>query len=230
MAKTIVSFFPQHGRIYLEPFAGRGNVFWAAASLVDYEQWWLNDRRTIPFFEAIRRVGNTITIPERTREEYYRQWDRYKVGDPEAFILEPYLTFGGGGYGSGGFGGKKGPTRTGYERIIRECHAVMQRTTPTLTALDWKDTLTNLTADDLVYLDPPYFNADVRSYKVGDLHHLEMAGILQDAKFKWVLSEYEQPFYNMLLGEPFYRKDVQLIGTDYNRRQGRRVECLWKNF
>jgi len=44
LARRIISFLPREGRTYLEPFAGRGNLFWAAVELgLRYERWWLND-------------------------------------------------------------------------------------------------------------------------------------------------------------------------------------------
>src|ERR1035437_7415276 len=102
LAQTIVSFLPKRGRTYCEPFAGRGSVFFAAASRLQFKHWWLNDIATAPFFEAMLRIGDTVEVPPRVEEEYYRQWELSRRGDERAIILEPYLTFGGGGYGSGG--------------------------------------------------------------------------------------------------------------------------------
>jgi len=58
-----------------------------------------------------------------------------------------------------------------------------------------------------------------------------MVEMLLQAKFKWVLSEYPHPLYLSTLGEPFWRKDVQLVVKDRKRHEEeRRVECLWKNY
>jgi hypothetical protein len=46
-----------------------------------------------------------MDVPPHVDEEYYRQWELAKRGDERAIILEPYLTFGGAGYGKRGFGG-----------------------------------------------------------------------------------------------------------------------------
>ena len=139
LAQTIVSFLPKVGRTYCEPFVGRGSIFFAAASHLQFKRWWLNDIATAPFFDAIRNIGDTVEVPPRSKDEYYRQWELAKQGDQRAIILEPYLTFGGGGYGSGGFGNKKGATQSGYTKIIRECHRLLNNTAPKITALDWRE-------------------------------------------------------------------------------------------
>lgn len=124
LAKTICSFAPQFGGTYCEPFAGRGNVFWTAAGILKYRRWWLNDIGTKPFFDAISKVGNTVEVPYRTRndwadtrEDYYR----YKDADSdEARILEPFLTFSGAGYNSGG--PRELPVRVwGQKATLRRC-------------------------------------------------------------------------------------------------------------
>jgi hypothetical protein len=83
----------------VEPFAGRGNVFWAAASSqLGFQQWALNDIRTAPFFETVRDIGDTVEVPEKSCVEYSRQREAFRRGDPKAILLEPYFTFSGDGY------------------------------------------------------------------------------------------------------------------------------------
>ena len=234
LAPTLVSFMPPQGRLYLEPFVGRGNVFWAvASSQLCFQQWALNDIRTAPFFQAVRSIGNTVEIPVRSREEYYRQWEAFKQGDPKAILLEPYLTFGGGGYGSAGPGGKKSANAVGYTKTMRACHSLMEATNVQVTPLDWtRLDWSALNADDFVFFDPPYIGADVRSYK-SNLDYAELAHHLKTAKFRWMLTEYRHDLYLRQLGEPFFTKDTQLIAADHrleNRGKERRLECVWKNY
>jgi hypothetical protein len=104
LAQEIVALLPNHGRTYVEPFVGRGNLFWSAASsALKNQNWWLNDISTIPFFHAIREIGDVVEVPEHNRDEYERQRAASKRGDTVAVLLEPLLTFGGGGYCSSGF-------------------------------------------------------------------------------------------------------------------------------
>jgi site-specific DNA-adenine methylase len=227
LAQSIISFLPRQGRIYCEPFAGRGSVFFAAASHLQFKRWWLNDIATAPFFKAIRDIGDTVQVPPRSEEEYYRQWELAKRGDKRAVILEPYLTFGGGGYGRGGFGGKKGASQSGYTKIMRECHKLLHKTSPTITALDWRDMgLEKLTEDDVVFLDPPYPNADVRSYRNDTVQHEELVDHLLSAKFRWLLSGYAHPIWRRF-GKPCWAKEVRLLTI--RGEQEPRTECLWSN-
>jgi site-specific DNA-adenine methylase len=228
LAQTIVSFLPKRGRTYCEPFVGRGSVFFAAASRHQFKRWWLNDIATAPFFEAIMRIGDTVEVPPRVVEEYYRQWELSRRDDERANILEPYLTFGGGGYGKGGFGNKKGASQSGYASTIRECHRLLHNTSPRITALDWRDMrLERLTGDDVVFLDPPYPNADVRSYRNDKVNHEELVDCLLRAKFRWPLSGYAHPLL-CRLGEPFWAREVKLLSI--RGEQEPRTECLWSNF
>jgi hypothetical protein len=53
LAPRIVSFLPRRGRIYLEPFAGRANIFWEAVHQgLKFDGWWSNDLQTHTFLEA----------------------------------------------------------------------------------------------------------------------------------------------------------------------------------
>ncbi len=231
LAKTIVSFLPKHGDTYVEPFAGRANVFWAAATHLNFKRWWLNDLRTVPFFRALQSMGATVHVPPRTRREYQRQWEAFKQGDEMATLLEPYLTFGGGGYGHGGFGGKRTASQSSYQRILRECHRIMKVISPRITSIDWSQMgLEQLTPDDVVVLDPPYKNADVRAYKANDIDHDKLLSVLKKAKFRWILCGYRHRDYVLKLGEPFFTEDVQLRSANCRTHRELRVECLWKNF
>src|SRR5437016_4872751 len=124
LAQEIVALLPKHGRSYVEPFCGRGNLFWSAASSsLKYEKWWLNDIATIPFFRAIREIGHVIEVPELSRAEYERQREASKGGASVAVLLEPFLTFGGNGYCCSGFRGnhRGGVSSRAYQRTLREC-------------------------------------------------------------------------------------------------------------
>jgi site-specific DNA-adenine methylase len=234
MAPTLVSLMPQSGRRYVEPFAGRGNVFWAAASVrLGFERWVLNDLHTGAFFEAIRTLGNTVEVPEKTQDEYRRQRKAFSSGDLIAILLEPYLTFAGGGYSLGGWGGRKSATAEHYTRTLRNCHRLMASTDVRVTSSDWKKLAWDeLGPDDFVYLDPPYLASDVRPYGSANVIHEELVCFLKRAKFKWMLSEYPKDLYLREFGEPFFTENVQLKTANYHKNGGkeRRLECLWKNY
>ena len=159
LSRTIVSFLPKQGRTYVEPFCGRGNLFWSAVTIgLKYNKWWLNDIATIPFFDAVRRAGHTLRVPTRRKSVYDAQKEAFQSGDLRAILLEPYLSFSGLGYfGAGRKLDGVGASAHGYQKTIRQCHRIMQNAKPRLTSLDWREMgLDRLTADDVVVLDPPY--------------------------------------------------------------------------
>ena len=235
LAPILVSLMPPKGRLYLEPFAGRGNVFWAAcSSRLGFQKWALNDIRTARFFEALRTIGGTFEVPARSREEYFHQWKMFRQCDPQTILLEPYLTFDGGGYGRGGFGGKKSASALGYTETIRACHRLMFSTGVEVTSLDWTELDWSwLGREDFVYLDPPYLGGDVRAYKQGDVNHGDLLRLLKEARFRWLLSGFGHELYIRELGQPFHAEEVQLAVTNpriAGKGEGRRVECVWRNY
>jgi len=230
LSRTIISFLPKQGRTYVEPFCGRGNLFWAAASAgLKYKKWWLNDINTIPFFHAIEQVGHTLKVPTRCRAEFERQRRGFTAGDSTAILLEPYLTFSGAGYPSGcGAEGKRNNavSSAGYEKTLRKCHAILHEVKPRLSSFDWRKMgLDNLGPQDTVILDPPYLNSNIRTY--GDVDYESLVDLLLRAKFRWVLCNYPHPVL-CRLGPPFWARDLQsVLGMG---DQQPRAECLWANF
>jgi site-specific DNA-adenine methylase len=229
MAPTLVSFMPREGRSYVEPFVGRGNVFWAAALNLDFQSWGINDIATAPFFKALRKSGAKIRVPQRTREEFVRQRCRFRSGDSRAILLEPYLTFSGGGYEKGGFGGARSATADNFEITLRRCTEILQKTSAKVTNVDWTDlNLDELGSDDFVFFDPPYYGADVRAYSSTRFDYEGFVSALSRAKYRWLLTEYRQPFYVQKLGAPFFEREMQLACDRIGTRS--RVECCWKNY
>ena len=237
LAKQIVSFLPREGRIYLEPFCGRANLFWEAAEQgLKFRQWWLNDLATAPFIEAIRTHGHTIEVPPRSRAEVERQREAYKTGDPTSVLLSPHLSFSGGLYESGCKGGSGcgdddgGVSSTGYQRTLRECHGILIRTRPKITALDWRQlNLEELTDRDCVLLDPPYPGARVKAYSEETVDYEKLVDVLLKAKFKWLLCGYPHPVLHRL-GAPIWARDMQLLCVRIKQGQEDRTECLWVNY
>jgi site-specific DNA-adenine methylase len=226
---TIVSFMPQSIRTYAEPFVGRGNVYWKAASTVEASNWWLNDLRIASFFEYLISDGNTLIVPEHTREQF--ELLRRTPDDPASILLAPYITYSGAGYPSGYRPEKGSPSQAGYERTLRRAHEILVETQPRITTLDWKLVTSELGEQDFAFFDPPYADCKVGGYKSNDINHEELVDELQRAPYRWLLSEYEHPAYARL-GSPFWRKDVQLRSTNFrdDGGKGRRVECLWRNY
>jgi hypothetical protein len=195
----------------------------------------LNDIATSAFFHAIKRSGHKLKVPTRSRTEYERQREAATSGDLTAILLEPYLSFSGGGYFAagckGGTGRDKnygGVSAVGYEKAIHQCHELMRKTEPRVTKLDWqKMRLESLTEEDVVFLDPPYPASNVRSYTENTVDYDELVEMLLRARFRWVMCGYLHPLL-CRLGEPFWAKDVKLLCVQ-GQEEGR-TECFWSNF
>jgi site-specific DNA-adenine methylase len=231
LSRTIVSFLPKQGRTYVEPFCGRGNLFWSTASLgLRYKKWWLNDIATIPFFDAIQQAGHTLRVPARCKAEYDSQKEAFQSGDLRAILLEPYLSFSGGGYFGAGRKLGGGASAAGYQKTIRQCHRIMQHAKPRLTSLDWRKMgLERLTDEDVVVLDPPYPDSNARSYSDEGLDYESLVDLLLRAKFRWILCGYPHPLL-CRLGKPFWARDVRFLCVRNTYHQEERTECLWTNF
>jgi site-specific DNA-methyltransferase (adenine-specific) len=237
LAKQIISFLPREGRTYLEPFAGRGNLFWAAVELgLRYERWWLNDIATAPFFEAIRTHGHEIKVPPRSRDEFEKQRDAFKRGDPTAILLAPHLAYSGGLYESGVKGGSGcgdddgGVSSTGFQKTLRECHRILHRTKAKITGLDWtRLPLNTLSDDDVVVIDAPYPHAQPKTYSDATLDYEHLIDVLLKAKFRWVFCGYPHPVLHRL-GAPIWARDMQLLCVRIKAGPEDRNECVWANF
>jgi site-specific DNA-adenine methylase len=237
LAKQIISVLPKEGRTYLEPFAGRGNLFFEAAEQgLKFKRWWLNDIATAPFFEAILSHGQRIKVPPRSRQEFEKQRDAFKSGDPTAILLAPHLAFSGGLYESGCKGGAGcgdddgGVSSRGFQQTLRDCRKILMRTRPKITGIDWRQLqLEKLTEDDVVVLDPPYPGAQVKAYSESTVDYEQLVDVLLKARFKWLLCGYPHPLLNRL-GAPIWARDMQLLYVRIERGQEGRTECLWSNF
>jgi hypothetical protein len=99
---------------------------------------------------------------------------------------------------------------------------------PRLSSLDWQDMgLEKLTEDDVVVLDPPYPNSNVRGSYSDTINYEALVDLLCRAKFRWVLCGYPHPVL-CRLGQPFWARDLQFVLPI--REDEPRTECLWANF
>jgi len=95
-------------------------------------------------------------------------------------LLESYLCFSGGSYRRSGYRSRRGGgvSQKGFDRNVRLAHEIMQRTQPRITRLDYRNVLKECGESDVVFLDPPYLGADVRSYTDKTLDHRELVSAL----------------------------------------------------
>jgi site-specific DNA-adenine methylase len=227
LAEALVSLMPKSGRRYVEPFVGRGNVFFAAAGKLRFRYWYLNDLNTASFFTALQRTRGDVQVPERTRL-VYEQLKQQKEGELRT-LLEPYLTRDGGGYRRSGFGNQRGRSPESYGCLLRKAAQLLVRAKAKISATEWYCLpFSSFNEQDFVYFDPPYFGADVRAYHDYTVNYFSLIKLLSTAKFRWMLSEYPSNLYLEAFGKPFCTMSVQLA-CDGNGTK-RRTECVWINY
>lgn len=224
LSRTFIPYFPPTGGTFCDVFAGRGNVFFAAASTLQYSKWWINDIRTIPFFSAMFLFGDMVEVTKRTRENF----DGLSAApnSVEAILNEPRMTYSGGGWAAGFGSDKHIVSRDTYRKRLIEGQRLLTQCRARFTSWDWRRVVEELGEDDFAFLDPPYRNASVHPYSATDVNHEEMVGILLSAKFRWALSEYPDPLYIEAFGAPIWQQE-RSCAMSVNRRTERRMECLW---
>jgi site-specific DNA-adenine methylase len=229
-APWIVGMMSHAGGVYVEPFAGRGNVFFQAALTRHFRAWHLNDIQTWRFFMALKGYDGQ-PVPISSSDNYYKYWDLFKKGDPFAIVLEPFLTYAGSGYGLGPCNDALDPEIYRYKLLNARDSLV--RTNTTISGLGWEYVLNDLGPNDFVYFDPPYQGTTQRAYNefnIPPIDYHKLISVLLAAPFKWILSEYPNDFYLNSLGAPKgYREVHSGVSSQKNIHQGR-LECVWRNY
>jgi len=225
IADEIVSHFPTDCELYVEPFAGRGNIFFTACSHIDFNRAILNDRYTYKFLEALRDTPIT-SLPRTISIEDFPHWKyRWQRSDPIAYLLEPYLTFKSKGYLAGPEI-DQGHNRYTYSNFVEKMQLARELLKNVLIlSKHWRDLAYHSYPDNtFLYLDPPYHETDGVGY-VCDVDHNELLRFLRSTHFSWILSGYKTFLYSMELGEP----DIIIPrNREMTTDAGSQVEeCLW---
>jgi len=228
---VLVHLFPRTGRRYVEPFAGRGNVFFLAKTQLDFETWALNDLYSARFLRAVRNVQDYSSVIGLTLQEVFNS-HRFSCSEFTT-VLEPLFGFGGNGQR---WGFSKRLVQKNMSEYAENCLAARSLLLEAeISERNWQDVidLKTLGPDDFVYLDPPYMNshpAAALGYK--EIRHTPLLEMLQTAKFRWALSGTMSGLYISKLGFPQYV--FNLKGKTINNKKRRtaafeRKECLWTN-
>ena len=210
-APWLVNFFPQKFERWIEPFTGRGNVFFrTATSGLMFESACLNDIGTHHFLMALRdHAGNFDFVDNAPIDKtLWKAWMEAPES-PEKHLAESYVARFGDTF-------KMGPNttchRNGHSRentikrmkaareLLNEKHAM-------ITNRDWEEFLKEIAPgiNDVVYLDPPY---DVKQ----SVHY---AGINQD-RFLSIVSEL--PSWVFISGYTSERYEKALHGWNRETR------------
>lgn len=225
LRKWLVSNFPTGGRIYCEPFAGKGNVFFEAKQRLNFRIWTLCDIDT-RFLVSVR-LAELDLLPESVSKEEFAFWKG--SNGFIASLIEPRITFAGKGY-LAGYSGSSG-THVGYsgESYRKVCLAARELLNgATISQQDWKLTLTSpeLGPKDFVYLDPPYLWTKAN---YPNINHEELVECLNSASYQWALSGYDNKIYEDCLryrSKVFMERNSEIKSSNCGGFQGV-TETLW---
>lgn len=227
MRDFLISYFPKHGNIYLEPFVGLGNVFFHAKKYLDFEDWFLGDQNA-SFLSSLMKA-DLDQLPERVSREQFENYK--KSNDPIAKIIEPRITFAGKGYKAGfDHGDKSHPPYNGllYRPICEEAKRLLKDTTIVQCPWDSWD-FSCLGHDSFIYLDPPYYGTKA-SYP--NIDHEKLIKTLNKTKCKWAISGYDSELYNSTLkfkDKCEKQRNSEIKGSN-TRKYEPVKEVLWTNY
>lgn len=245
--KWILPFMPESGRMYVEPFAGRGNMFFLARQKLKFSRWLLNDTSTYVFLRHIQgRPGegiDTSWLPETMTWELFKgfkdAWEADKF-NYRSLVIEPGIAHL--GHYRSGWMGKYTRTRPWskekYGDRLRATNELLKGV-DTL-GVSWQTLLgtcdglgrlyeSDFHDDDFMYFDPPYLDTEHRYYD--DIDHPRFLNELKKLKCRWLLSHTDHPLYREALGEPFEVKVRKPGGKAVGRVAGNVIrECLWRNY
>jgi len=217
--------FPQTGRRYVEPFAGRGNVFFELFQQALFESYHLNDLNTGEFFKALARCP-LDDLPRRQEDVdlNFETWQtRASLLDPVALAIEPFATFRGKGYSSGRH------DRYVYSKVSNRVAAaqnILLQANVTWSKQDWVWLpWDQYDEHDFIYLDPPYIREEGVGYN--DIDHVELCKRLLACEGNWILSGYDNEIYRNYLGAPDDTLDRRLEMSD--KLNASATECVWSN-
>jgi site-specific DNA-adenine methylase len=218
-------FFPEDGDVYIEPFVGRGNIFFEWYKRSCFKGFWINDLYNWRFFTSLKQADLAL-LPDEVHDYNFENWvTKWIIGDPIAYVLEPKITFRGKGYLSGFQVGRYHKTR--YTRLLSAAQCIVRDSRVQITGTDY----THLPWDsydeeDFCYLDPPY--EDSKGVGLGSIDHSELITILKKTKCRWALSGYQSELYLRELGDPVLELNRHIEMTDEPGSMA--LECLWTNY
>ncbi len=212
VALWVVRHFPKFKRL-IEPFAGRGNIFFRACAEHNFEKVLLNDLNSYLFLEALRDYsGDWSFVDEGVIDK--EVWQKWVDSPPshERALAESYVARFGSSYSTGpakaGGDSENGHSRRNTILRMKEAQRLLRKKEALITNLDWEEFLLglDLRVDDLVYLDPPYDVPQVVHYKnIDQDRFLEVALSLPCSVF---ISGYTSPRYESALTGPEWKRDT----------------------
>lgn len=229
LRKWLVKHFPRRGARYIEPFAGKGNVFYLAYEQLTFSEWWLCDLFSTPFLTALQ-VVDLQQLPETVTRADFTQYATHPE-EPIARVIEPRVTFAGKGYRagySGSSGTHVGYSGAAYRSVCGLAQTILRHPTVHIVEQPWEATLDGVTPQDFVYCDPPYWGVEAN---YANIDHALLVDRLNALPCRWALSGYEAPPYRGLLyrGHSTYERNSEIKSSNARERQPV-IEHLWTSY
>jgi len=217
LAEQLVTFFPQPIRRFYEPFLGGGSVLFtlrpASAVVGDQNDWLLHTYAAIR--DDWKKVAAILDTLPNTRDDYLR----IRAINPRSldefsraahFIYLNKTCFRGlfRVNRKGGFNVPYGEYQRAYYDPANLHAAAGALQHVEIRSSDFELTLHDVTSDDFVYLDPPYYKlggySDFNRYtqfQFRENDHLRLAAVcreLDDRGIRWAVSNSNTPFIRLL--------------------------------
>jgi len=249
LRKQIISLLPKH-TCYVEPFAGAAWVLFGKPPS-DVEILNDIDQEIVTFFRVVKEKPEELIASFEwelvSRAEFKRQaaLDSSQLTDVQRAHRFYYLIMAGWGgelkyprfqtsISDGGHGNRLiGALETLRKRLI-PVHNRLK--TVIIENLDWRECINRYDRPGAVmYIDPPYpDNGANYAYNMRDWkEHQEMAGRLQKAECKWVLSSYDIPEVHALYPQNYVVSVQMASGMKAKKNGNERVinkEVLITNY
>lgn len=250
----IVSHFPTDITTYVEPFCGKGNVFFQVAhdNRFHLDRVYLNDKYNADQLLAVYDVEDCSFLPD-SKDEWEGLYQRMRSMNPEDLtpqdlMIELFIMFTGmrvnkPDYKPGCVDRSKN-TKNDKARMAQRLIAArdtLRKYPTTISQLDWREFMDSvpLDAGTFVYFDPPYDDPASHKFKslcsYKNLDHRELLAyldILTKNGVRWAISGYMTDNYaEFMQGKSFTCIDTKAkIGMNYGKPHPERTEYLWMNY
>ena len=204
-APWLVEKFPKKFDRWIEPFAGRGNVFYRAyTSELEFKSACLNDTGTHDFLRALRDYPGdwSFVDSEPINKDVWTKWKNAPISD-ERSLAESYVARFGDSYS---FGPNTTCHRNRHSRLntikrMQIAGEILRLKHAEIAGLDWLEFLQSVSPgpNDLVYFDPPYNVRQAVHYN--GIDHKKFLQTCKELK-SWVfISGYSSELYESELAD-----------------------------
>lgn len=224
---------------WIEPFAGRGNVFFRAARSEDKIQFkyaLLNDAYMAPFLTALRDQPDFQFVDHSPIDKaLYTSWQSAPDSHEKA-LAESYVCRMGGSFawnsGTNTTCDKNKHSRESTISRMQEAQRLLRSKNAMITSHNWDDFLimVNPSADDIIYVDPPYNTNHKAPYP--NIDHASLLDYLNSTPATVMLSGYDNPLYQTELKSRWckinkMRSSTARAGKNVGIIKPRVKESLW---